>query len=93
MIAYCLEGVGELAALGGSERGGARLLGAGIALLAELGIPIGPEEREGYERAVARLEFALGQELFGRLEAEGRELPLEQAVAEALELVGKRPPG
>ncbi len=92
VIAYCLEGIGELAALGGSERGGARLLGAGIALLAELGIPIGPEEREGYERAVARLELALGQELFGRLEAEGRELPLEQAVAEALELVGKRPP-
>jgi len=91
VIAYCLEGIGELAALAGSERSAARLLGAGIALLATLGIPIGPEERDGYERAVAGLRSELGEVSFARLEAEGRELSLEQAVAEALDVVGGAP--
>ncbi len=89
VIAYCLEGIGELAAVAGHERDAARLLGAGIAMLEHLGIPIGPEERNGYERAVSRLQLGLGEDAFARLEAEGRELPLAQAIAEAVEVVGQ----
>ena len=92
VIAYCLEGIGELGAVTGHERSAARLLGAGVAMLEHLGIPIGPEEREGYERAVARLRIGLGEASFARLEAEGRELQLEQAVTEALEVVGRVAP-
>ncbi|MGI9110890.1 MAG: ATP-binding protein [Gaiellaceae bacterium] len=87
VIAYCLEGIGELAAVAGDERSAARLLGAGIAMLEHLGIPIGPEERNGYERAVSGLQLRLGEASFRGLEADGRELTLAQAVAEAVEVV------
>jgi len=89
VIGYCLEGVGELAAVVGDERSAARLLGAGIAMLEGLGIPIGPEERGGYERAVAQLKLRLGEEPFARMQEDGRGLQLGQAVAEALGVVAQ----
>jgi len=58
-------------------------------MLAGLGIPIGPEERDGYERAVGELTLRLGEAAFARMVADGGELELEGAVAEALAVVGQ----
>ena len=86
LIAYCLESAGELAAARERSDDAARLLGAGMGLFEELGAAIGAEERDGYEATVARLEEQLGAVALGELQAEGRRLPREGAVALALEV-------
>jgi predicted ATPase/DNA-binding SARP family transcriptional activator len=86
LVANCLEGVAELAATADGALA-ARLLGAAEALFAEVGVPIGPEEEEGYERTIAALATELGVEDFERKRAAGRELPLEQASAEAFKVL------
>lgn len=85
LIAYGLEGLGELAAARHQWERAARLLGAGTCLFEALGVPIGPEEREGYEATVARLTERLGEAAAAELQAEGRAMSLERAVAQALE--------
>ena len=98
LLAYCLLGCGELATASGEARAAARLLGAGAAQFDELGVPLGPEEREGYARSLERLRDELGEGELERLLATGRALPLEDAVGEALALAcavparrGRRP--
>nr|MBA3331149.1 hypothetical protein [Actinomycetota bacterium] len=86
VIAYCLEGLGELAAARREWEPAARLLGAGLALFDELGVPLGPEERDGCEATIERLREALGEAGLAERRAEGGAAPLEQAVAAALEL-------
>jgi hypothetical protein len=74
-----------LAIEGGAVRHGARLLGAGDALggfdrfyMRLL------DDRDAYRRGVARAQGALGEDDYARAYAEGRALPLDQAVAYAL---------
>ena len=86
LLANCLLGCGELAVAQDDPASACRLLGAGAALFAELGVPPGPEEQEGEHRAVERLREQLGpDELELRLQ-EGRQLAWGDAVREAVEL-------
>jgi tetratricopeptide (TPR) repeat protein len=85
-IAACLEGLGEVAiALGDAERA-ARLLGAAAAVRESRNVPIPPIERADVESAVARAQTALGEAAFAAAWAEGQAIPMEQMVAEALQL-------
>ena len=84
LIAYGLEGCGEVAAARDDGRRAARLLGAALALFEEIGAELGVEERDGYDRAVAQLRRELGEDAFAALEREGRALSAEAAAAEAL---------
>jgi tetratricopeptide (TPR) repeat protein len=83
--AVYLRACGVLAIEGGAVRHGARLLGAGDALggfdrfyMRLL------DDRDAYHRGVARAQGALGEDDYARAYAEGRALPLDQAVAYAL---------
>ncbi len=82
------KGLGDVAmvvvALGQPLRA-ARLGGAGEALREALGMPLAPAERSDYDWAVGAMRAALGEEAFAAAWAEGRALPLEEAVALALE--------
>ena len=60
LIAYCLEGLGELAAEADPERA-ARLIGASEALFDELGVPIQDNEGESYARTLETLKQTLGE--------------------------------
>jgi non-specific serine/threonine protein kinase len=92
IIAYCLEGLGELALARDDVGRAALLVGAGNALFGELGIALAADDAETYERALATLRVRLGG---ARLEAElaaGAALPLDDAVALAVDAAGGRPP-
>jgi predicted ATPase/class 3 adenylate cyclase/Tfp pilus assembly protein PilF len=84
LVAYCLEGFGEIAAAAENWEEAARLIGAADVLFEQLGIPLGAEEREGYEATVALLETQLSPEDLAAANASGRELGPEQAIACAL---------
>jgi predicted ATPase/class 3 adenylate cyclase len=66
----------------------ARLLGAAEALREKINIQMSPYERVEYDQQVARLRGRMQAEIFSTLWAEGRLLPMEQAVAFA-----RQPPG
>jgi non-specific serine/threonine protein kinase len=63
----------------------ARLGGAAETLREAIGAPLAPEYRLGHDQAVQAMRAALGDEVFAAAWAEGRALPLEQAIALALE--------
>lgn len=85
--AYCLEGLAEVAMARGEATRAARLFGAAAALLQASGalayayVP----DRSLYERTVAAARAQLGEAVFGAAWAAGWALPLDQAIAEALE--------
>ena len=87
IIAYCLEGLGELAAAEDPIRA-ARLIGASEALFDELGVPIQDQEAESCARTVEALKATLG-EAFARARAEGRALEADDAIEEALRPVSQ----
>ncbi len=60
--------------------------GQGLALFDELGVPLGPEERDGCEATIERLHGELGEASLAELRAEGSAMALERAVAAALVL-------
>jgi predicted ATPase/DNA-binding XRE family transcriptional regulator len=64
----------------------ARLLGVVAALHEASGYTAWPWERERDEQTAAAARAALGEEPFARAVADGRRLPLAQAVAEAIEM-------
>jgi tetratricopeptide (TPR) repeat protein len=86
LLANCLLGVGELAVTEGDLRAACRLLGAGAALFAELGVQPGPEEQEGEQRALEQLRGQLGPDELERGLQAGRQLAWSDAVQEAVEL-------
>lgn len=63
----------------------ARLFGAAEALHELIGAPIPSSQRPHYERQVAVARAALGDEAFAAAWSAGRALPLEEAIAEALD--------
>jgi hypothetical protein len=71
---------------GGDLRAACRLLGAGAALFAELGVLPGPEEQEGERRALEQLRGQLGPDELERGLQAGRLLAWSDAVQEAVEL-------
>jgi tetratricopeptide (TPR) repeat protein len=87
-IAQSLESFARLAARGREWERAARLLGAAAALRDAIGAPPAPHRREEGERELDAARAALGEESFAASWAEGRAMPLEQAVAYALEEEG-----
>jgi predicted ATPase/tRNA A-37 threonylcarbamoyl transferase component Bud32 len=77
------ESLQGLALAGGDPSRGARLWGAGAALLEELGLAASTFEQALAERLLPGLQDELGAEAFAAAEAAGRTLSLEDAVAEA----------
>jgi predicted ATPase/class 3 adenylate cyclase/DNA-binding CsgD family transcriptional regulator len=76
-----LEGLGTLVAEQAALREAARLWGTAEALREALGAPMYPVDLTEYEQAVAKVRRELGEEVFVTAWAEGRTIPLEQALA------------
>jgi predicted ATPase/Tfp pilus assembly protein PilF/DNA-binding XRE family transcriptional regulator len=85
LVAASLESLGWVAAARGQAEQAARLAGATVALREILGVPLPPAFRAGHDRAVQAMRAALGEEAFAAAWAEGRTLPLEAAIAAALQ--------
>ena len=84
-IADRLESMAAVCVAAGDHERAARLWGAAEALRADIGTPLWPANRAGYDRAVAEARAQLGEEPFAAAWAAGRALRLEQVIAEALE--------
>jgi hypothetical protein len=85
VCALCLEGLAMLAADEGQPGRAARLYGAADGLREATGTPVEAADRAAHERAAAVSRAALGEEVFAAAWAEGRALPLDDAIALALE--------
>jgi non-specific serine/threonine protein kinase len=83
--AESLEGLARLAGAQGQPQRGAQLWGVASALRQALGTPRPPREQGEYEAALVALRTALGEDAFAVAWAPGRALPLEAAIAYALE--------
>ncbi len=85
-IAVNLAGMaGVMAALGQPDRS-ARLFGAANALFDVMGMVVEPVDRIEYDRNREIARAQLGEEAFPAAWAEGRAMPLEQAIAYALQI-------
>jgi DNA-binding CsgD family transcriptional regulator len=85
MVAAALEGFSGLAAAAGCPERAARLAGAGAAVRAATGAPMGPAAAALLERELASARQALQPERFAATWAAGQAMPLEEAVAYALQ--------
>ena len=83
MIAWCLAGLGSVAALEEEPERAARLWGAAEHLRVTLGCRSAPAARATYERLLAQARAQLGEDAFAAAWAAGEALSLEQAIAEA----------
>lgn len=84
-LAYVLEGLAWVAAADGRGERAARLLGAAAARREALGQASRPHFRKQVETEVAPAQVVLGEASWAAEFAAGRELSLEEAIAEALE--------
>ncbi len=66
----------------------ARLLGAAMAVRTALNTPLPPMAQSRYDHDIAAMRSLLPNAIFAQRWAEGQAMPLEQAVAEALNAVG-----
>jgi predicted ATPase len=80
----CLEGIAGAALATGHAKCAVRLLGAAEAVRQATRICRPRFDQAGYERDLHHLRHTLADATFESLQAEGRRLPLDQAVAEAL---------
>jgi len=97
-LAHTLEVVAGLAALAAGQvnaqpRGlqAARLFGAAEALRETLGTPLLPIYQDHYQRRLASARTLINEATFAAAWAEGRAIALEQAIAEALEVLQDAP--
>ncbi len=81
-IAACLDGLAEVALAQRQPEWVAHLLGAAALLREALGVSPPPYNLANYERTVATTRAQLGEERFAAAWAEGREMTLEQVLAE-----------
>jgi hypothetical protein len=84
-IAWRLAGLGTAAALDEEPDRAARLWGAAERLRQAIGCRPAPAARATYERAIALARAQLDEAAFAAAWAEGWAIPLEQAIAEALD--------
>ena len=82
-IAFCLTLAGGIQAAAGPARA-TRLFGAGKILLQSLEAALGPSGSLEYDKNLADTRARLGEEAFAKVWQEGRTMPLEQAVTEAM---------
>jgi predicted ATPase len=80
-IAECLIGLGAVSAETGQAERGARLLGAGGALLESLGAQPWPADAREWQRTEETLRRALGPAAYDELRREGEAMGREQAIA------------
>lgn len=83
-VTFCLEGLAEVACTQADYERAARLFGAAEALRETIGAPLPGVERADYEGNVKSARAGLSEETFTDLWAQGREMPLERAIAYAL---------
>lgn len=83
-IAICLAGLGGIALESRQLTRATRLFGAVEALCETIGASLLPAEQAHYERDRASARDALGEVAFAAAWSEGRAMPLEQAIADAL---------
>ena len=91
-IAVCLEGLAQVAAARGRPLPAARLWGAAEALRESIGAARQQVWRDRYERAVSAARAQASPAPFEAVWAAGRDMPLEQAIAEATEVGGASNP-
>jgi predicted ATPase/Tfp pilus assembly protein PilF/DNA-binding XRE family transcriptional regulator len=84
-IAYVLEGFAGMAAKQRQPERAARLFGAAESLRESINAKLAPPERVIYDRYVAIAREQLDTATFDAASATGREMPLDQAIAYALE--------
>ncbi len=84
-IAYLLEDIGGLAALQGKAERALRLAGAAEVLREAIGAPLPAAEKATLERLLEPVRQKLGDEAVALAMAEGRAMPLEQAIDYALQ--------
>ena len=87
--ATSLEDLADIAGMTGHPRTAARLYGAMEVLREVRGVPIWNAYRDEYEREVAVSRQASPPDAFAAAWAEGRALPVADAVAEALTVTGE----
>jgi len=85
-IVELLEVFAAVIARWGQPASAARLLGASEQIRQILEVPVPPYLRAGYERQVAELRDLLGEEQFGTVWADGRAMPIAEAVDYALSI-------
>jgi predicted ATPase/DNA-binding XRE family transcriptional regulator len=85
VAAACLEGIAVVAGARGQVMRAATLYGAAAAVRESIGAPLPPAEQGIYERTVATLRAALGEEAFAAAWAAGRALPPTEAIALAVD--------
>jgi predicted ATPase/class 3 adenylate cyclase len=92
-IAYCVAGLAGVAAAEGQLARAARLFGAAQGLLEAMGVvvPLAERAASGHDCNMAAVRAALGEASFAAAWAAGQALPLERAIAEALEAVADSP--
>ena len=84
-IAVCLAGLAAVADAQGDPVRAARLFGSAEALREAIGAQLQPVDRGEYDRQVAAVRAHLEAAAGDRAWAEGRALPMDQAIAYALE--------
>jgi hypothetical protein len=84
-LAWCLAGLGSVAALDEQPARAARLWGGAERLRQVLGRRTAPAARATYERAMAVARAQIGEDAFAAAWAAGRAMSIEQASAYALE--------
>uniref|UniRef100_A0A7C2B4N9 Tetratricopeptide repeat protein n=1 Tax=Thermomicrobium roseum TaxID=500 RepID=A0A7C2B4N9_THERO len=83
-LAACLSGLAGLAGIGGDPWRAARLFGAAEALLERIGAKLEPADRLDQGRLIAQVSTCLSASAWSEAWQEGRSLPLDLAIAEAL---------
>ncbi len=91
-VAVALEGLARVAAIQGQTTNAAHLYGAASTLRDTMGIPMSPTERTSHEHALGALRSDLSEDAFTKAWAEGRAMPLEQAIAAAHDVQGQFAP-
>jgi predicted ATPase/DNA-binding XRE family transcriptional regulator len=85
-VANCFKGLGDVAAVTGKAKQGARLFGAANAIWKRSGRVLHAGDLGRLEQAYATARSQLSEAAFAAAWAAGEEMPLDQAITEALEV-------
>jgi hypothetical protein len=88
-LAHTLAGLAGVAGAQGQSVQAARLFGAAEVLLDTIKAFLEPFDRAAYDRHVAAVHASMDEAAFETAWAEGRVMPLDQAIAEALRLAAE----
>jgi non-specific serine/threonine protein kinase len=85
IVAWCLEGIGYVAGEHGLMEPAVRLFAAATAVRHAIRSPLLPPEDSRLEQTLTGLRSVIGQERFAAAWADGQSVPLDHAIAEALQ--------